>query len=230
VGDTSTSFGRRGFSRVDAKRSFTWLAILCVAAVGYWFMLPALQSLVIPSAAGGRTGPWVLRPIVAFRFGAMAMMSCVTVAVIMPRLRRVWDREDAVLGTRYDPFSRQPLKRALVVLQSLLLALLYAAALIFYLFSWDVVGPDGIEEHLPWARLTHSFQDIVSLEMIPEGQRSDSISRNGPWYSIKLRSGRSITLSDDNEGITPEELTAMASFVANHSGLVWARRGDARAR
>ena len=100
----------------------------------------------------------------------------------------------------------------------------------FYLLSWETVGPDGIEQHLPWTTLHHSFQDVSALETIPNSERSDALKQNGPWYSVKLRSGRSITWSLDNEGMTHDELTAMATFVARRSGLAWARRSDARAR
>jgi hypothetical protein len=121
-------------------------------------------------------------------------------------------------------------QRGLLVFKGLLLGVVYAAALVFYLFSWTVLGPDGIEERLPWTTFNHSFQDVGSLEMIPDGERSDSIKQNGPWYSINFKSGRSITLSDDIEGSTRTELSAMAAFIADRSGLAWARRSDARPR
>jgi hypothetical protein len=227
MADTDES---RNFSRADAKRAFINIAILAIVGGCYWFLLPAIQSLIIPHAAGARTGPWVLRPIFAFHFGAVAVMTCVTFPIIVGPLRRMWEREDAALGTRYDPFSGRPLKRVAFVCWGFLLLLVYASALMFYLFSWTIIGPEGIEERLPWGRLNHSFQGIESLETIPAGEWSSSIKQGGPWYSIKLRSGRSITLSDDNESITPDELTAMTSFVANRSGLIRVRRSDARAR
>jgi hypothetical protein len=167
---------------------------------------------------------------VAFHFGAVAVLACVTLPVLVGPLRRAWEREDAALGTRYDPLHGRPVKRGLIVGKALLLLLVYAAALLFYLLSWTTIGPDGIQQRLPWGTLTHSFQDIASLEMIPEGQRSDSLRQNGPWYDITLRSGRSIALSSDNEGTTPDELAAMTAFVAERSGLAWARRSDARPR
>jgi hypothetical protein len=220
----------RGFTKVDAKRAFISVAILAIVSVCYWFALPAVQSLIIPSAPSGRYGPWVLRPILAFHFGAVVVMAAVTLPLITWPLWRVWAREDAASGTRYDPFQGRRIKHALLIVKSLLLLVLYAAALLFYLFSWEFIGPDGIEERLPWTTLNHSYQDISSLETIPAGQRSESISKDGPWYSVKFKGGRSITLSDDNEGITFEELTAMTAFIADRSGLVWERRRDARPR
>lgn len=52
--------------------------------------------------------------------------------------------------------------------------------------------------------------------------------KGGP--PIYLKSGRSLTLSDDNDGATRNELSAMTIFIANSSGLEWTRRSDARAR
>jgi len=194
----------------------------------YWFMLPAIQSQIIPSAPAGKTGPWVIRPILAFHFGAVAVLVCASLPVALRPLRTIWRRKDAALGSRYDPFRDRPMKRVVLLIKGSLLALLYASALVFYLFSWTIIGAHGIEQRLPWATLHHSFQDIQSLETIPEGARSDSIAQNGPWYSIKLRSGRSITLSHDNEGGTPDELKEATSFIAARSGLSWSKRSDVR--
>jgi hypothetical protein len=155
-------------------------------------------------------------------------MASVTLPLLTRPFARVWANEDAALGTRYDPFHGKRAKRAALVFKGWLLFVVYAASLVFYLFSWETIGPDGIEEHLPWATFNHSFQDIESLETIPDGERSDSIKQNGPWYSIKLKSGRFITISDENEGSTPDELAAMAALVADRSGLAWGRKSDAR--
>ena len=230
IPDIDTPAISRNFSRADGKRAIISMAIFVGVCVCYWFMLPGIQSKIIPHVASGPSGPWVLRPILAFHFGAVAVMASVTVPLIAGPLKRKWKHEDAALGSRYDPFAGRPVKRVLFVLGGTLLLIIYAAALMFYLLSWETVGPDGIEQHLPWATLHHSFQDIASLETIPDGERSDSLNRNGPWYSIKLRSGRSITWSLNNEGTTQDELTAMTTFVAQRSGLAWATRSDARAR
>ncbi len=137
-------------------------------------------------------------------------------------------RHDAARGTRYDPFHGRPAARILLLVKGSLLLIVYASGLVFYLFSWDVIGPDGIVQRLPWATLKHSFEDVRALETIPDGERSDSISKDGPWYSIKLKSGRSIDLSEDNEGMTRDELQAMIKFISDHTRLTWVRRKDAR--
>lgn len=228
--DANSPAMSRDFRRVDGKRAIVSIAVLVVAGACYWFMLPGIQSWMIPGAPGGAIGPWLLRPILAFHFGAVAVMASVTVPIIAGLLRRMWEREDAAPGSRYDPFAGRPGKRALFVLKGALLLLIYAASLMFYLLSWTKIGPDGIVQRLPWSTLHHSFQDVALLKTIPDGERSDSLKQNGPWYSIKLRSGRSITLSLDNEGTTPDELTAMTTFVAERSGLTWGRRRDTRSR
>lgn len=220
----------RDFRKADRKRIIVSALILAVAVVCFWFMLPGIQSLVIPHVRHGTPAPWVLRPILAFRFGAMAMMTGATVPLIVGPLKRKWQLEDAARGKRSDRLGGRPASLALFVLKGTVLLIVYGAALIFYLSSWETVGPDGIEQHLPWTTLHHSFEDIVFLETIPDGERSDSLEHSGPWYSIKLRSGRSITWSLDNEGTTPDELTAITTFVADHCGLTWAKRSDTRAR
>ena len=233
---TTTTSGRgtlailRSFSRADVKRGGIRLAIFVVVCAFYWFILPGIQSQIIPDAPGGTNGPWVLRPIFAFRFGALAVMASVTFPIIVGLLERRWKHGDAASESGYDLFAGRPVERARFVFKGVLLLIIYAAALMFYLLTWETIGPDGMERHLPWTTLHHSFQDIASLETIPDGERSDSLKQNGPWYSINLRSGRSITWSLDNEGITQDELTAITTFVAQRSGLAWVRRSDTRAR
>jgi hypothetical protein len=230
MSDTETPTMSRGFSKVDGKRAFIILVIVAIASVCYWFILPAIQALIIPNAPGGPNGPWVVRPIMAIHFCAVAVMAAVTVPFILRPIQRVWARQDAALGSRHDPFHGRPLMRVLFFVKGFLLLAVYASALVFYLFSWTIIGPNGIQQSLPWTTLNHSFQDIVSLETIPDGERSESITQNGPWYSIKLKSGRFISLSDANEGCTRDELSAMTTFIADRSGLAWARRSDARVR
>lgn len=219
---------RRGFSRSDARRAFTGIAMLAIVAAGYWFILPAVQSLIIPAAPGGGMGPWVVRPILALHFGAAAVMAVLTLPFIMRPLQKVWAREDAASGSRYDPFHARRAERAALFVKGFLLLAVYAIALVFYLFSWTRIGPDGIEQRLPWTTQNHPFQDIVSLETIPDGERSDSLTQNGPWYSIRFGSGRPVTFSRDNEGISRDELRAMTDYIAGRSGLIWVRRKDAR--
>lgn len=218
----------RSFSDVDAKRAAISLVIMAVVMAGYWFMLPALQSLIIPGGLSGPDGPWVIRPITAVRFCAAAAMGAVTFPLVMWPLQQAWNREDAALGSRYGGIGG-PLKGLLLVKASLLLVV-YFSALLFYLFSWTIIGPEGIEQRLPWTTRQHSYQDIVSLETIPEGQRSDSITQNGPWYSVRLKDGYSLSLCEDNEACTTEVLNAIATYIGERSGLKWERRSDARVR
>lgn len=196
----------------------------------YWMVLPVMQSLIIPRATGGSSGPWVIRPILAFRFGAAAVLTCVTLPVVMWTLQRVWRREDGSSGPEANPLRGRSIGRGLLLLKGLILTLLYALGLIFYLSSWTRVGPAGIEQRLPWGVLEHPFSAIASLETIPAGWRSDVLVQNGPWYSIRLRSGRVVTLSTDNEGTTRVELVQIAEFISQRSGVEWEIRGDAHRR
>lgn len=229
MSQTETPQNLRGFSRTDASRAFIIVPMLGAVGAGYWFLLPVIQSLIIPSAPGGREGPWVVRPILAAHFGATAVLAAVTLPLITGPLRALWKREDAALGTQFDPYRDQPVKHGAMVVKGLLLAI-YASGLVFYLFSWTKIGPDGIEQHLPWATLHHAFEDIESLEMIPEGGRSNSMKQDGPWYSVTFPSGRFLTLSTDNEGTSRDELRAMAAFIAKRSRLDWARKREAHGR
>jgi hypothetical protein len=226
--DTNTPAVSRGFGRTDGKRGIVAAAILLGSVACYWLVLPLIQSMIIPRAPGGANGPWVVRPEGPLRICAAAVLACVTVPFLAGPLKRKWDNEDAASGSRYDPLAGRPVKRALFVLKAIVLLTVWGAGLMFYLLSWETIGPDGMKEHLPWATLRHPFQDVASLETIPEGLRSDTLGKDGPWYAVKLRSGRTMTWSLDNEGMTRDELAAMTTFVAQRSGMAWGFRGDAR--
>ncbi len=203
-------------------------AILVAACVFYWFLLPYAQSWVLPTAPGGLQGPWVIRPIVAIHACAMAALACLTVPLVSLPLRRIWNRRDHEVGTQYTPFRGRPVKFVGLLLAGVFLLLLYSAALVFYLFSWTVVGPEGIGERLPWGFKNYAYTDIVLLETIPPGMHSESIAQDGPWYCVELKGGREIKLSLDNEGLAETELRAIAAFVAERCRMTWQRRPDAR--
>src|SRR6266566_9497483 len=173
----TTTYIPRNFSRLDGKRSIIMVAIFALVGGCYWFMLPGVQSQLVPNAPGASAGPWVLRPILAFHFGAVAVMASVSLPVIARPLRSRWRREDAALGTRYDYFHARPVTRFVFISRGILLLLIYASGLTFYLFSWTAIGPAGIEQRLPWGTLHHSFGDIMSLEVIPAGERSDAMKQ-----------------------------------------------------
>ncbi len=226
MSDEKTPLMSRGITGRDALRGVISIAILAILCVCYWFALPAVQSPIIPRAPGGKDGPWVVRPILAVHFVAVAVLAAVTLPLITWPLWRIWKREDVALGTQFQPFQGQTGTYALLVVKASLLLAVYAVGLLFYLFSWTFIGPSGIEECLPWTTLHFSFQDISSLETIPSGERDESISKDGPRYTVKFKGGRSIEMSEENEGTTLDELTAMATFIAERSGRSWVRWSD----
>lgn len=95
IPDTDTPAISRNFSRVDGKRAIIGIALFVSVGACYWFMLPVIQSKIIPHVASGPGGPWVLRPILPARFGAMAVMTSVTFPLIAIPLKRKWKHEDA---------------------------------------------------------------------------------------------------------------------------------------
>lgn len=226
----SSPLAPRTFGRMDGTRLVITLAMLSGLAVGYWLLLPGIQSLIVPAAPGGANGPWVIRPILAFHFGAVAVLTAVTLPALLTPLQQRWSRLDAEAGTRYDPFRDRPASRFGLLLKAGLLLVIYAASLLFYLFSWTTVGPGGIEQQLPWGRRSYTYQQVATLETIPEGMRSEALRQNGPWYHLEFRDGLHTNWSLDNEGLTPDDLTAVTAYVSARTGLPWSRRSDARDR
>ena len=213
---------------MDAGRSVVVLALLAVVFSAWFFLLPWIQAAVLPTATGGPQGPWVLRPIIAVRFCASAFLSALSLPFLMKRFGRRWNAADAAVGTRYDPFRGRPGGLAMMLLAGSALALIYGVALLFYVCSWTVVGPAGIEERLPWGRRSHSFDQIASLEMIPGGMHSDEVARDGPWHRIVFVDDRNFTFGNGNEGCSEAEISAIATFIAKQSRQTWRVRPDAK--
>jgi hypothetical protein len=178
--------------------------------VYYWFALGAVQSLIIPSGPGGRFGPWVVRPSPYVHFIAVMCMAMATFMLV------TWLREGERMRARGDG-----------TLFRLLLSttLLSAGLLLWHLSVWEFIGPDGIEQRLPWTMEKHSYQDISSLELRPEFPLPHGIylTTDRLSYSITFKDGSSMTLTNNSEDITSEEWRAMIDFIAKRSGLVWKR-------
>ena len=219
----------RKLGRTDAKRGAVSVAILALVFVVWYFLLPLIQGAIVPSLPGGTTGPWVIRPILAFRFGASAIASVASVAFLTQRLRNRWKAEDAAIGTHYEPYSGFAGKAAYTI-KGVLLMIIYAGSMLFYLLSWDIVGPAGIELHHPWGQRKYSFNEVESIETIANGMRSDKLAQNGPWYSVKFSDGYHFTFSKDNERCSEAELSDMATFIAAQSHRMLTPRDDSRTR
>jgi len=217
----------RSFTRVDAKRAVISLLLLG-ATFGLWYLvLPVVQRLIIPGAPGGTTGPWIIRPGWPLLFGSCVVAAAVSVPLLGRRLRQQWTAQDLAAGTKYVPFGNPAVKAAhnlALYIKGIILLLIYASALLFYLFSWGVVGPSGIEQKVPWGARVHAFDQIVSLQMIPKGEHNDELNADGPWYSAAFSDGSAFTFDASDGGVSDSELTAIAKFVADRSGKNWHMR------
>ena len=131
--------------------------------------------------------------------------------LLLWRFGKRWHAQDVAAGTRYDV---RPGHKASVLIKGSILGLIYAGALLLYLFSWTIVGPSGIEQRMPWSHKEHSFDQIASLEMIPDGMRSDELVKNGPWFNVVFTDGRSFAFGHDNEGCAVTDMSAIATYIA----------------
>jgi hypothetical protein len=106
--------------------------------------------------------------------------------------------------------------------------LVYLSSLFFYLYSWTVISPAGIEEHLPWGPRNYRYDQIRSLETIPAGFRSESLATDGPCDDVILQNGRAIDFSPENEGISGAEIKAVEEFIAARAAKEWKVPSDAQ--
>lgn len=226
---TPTSTGEESWEKFVLM--FSLLAMVSILAPVYWKLLPAVQSRILPRATGGANGPWVVRPDLGHHIMGVAVLTLVTVFVLLVPLSRLLRRPDARSSTREGPSHGQPVRNAVRMprmLKAAFLLLVYCLSFMLYFFSWTTVGPNGIEERLPWRTRHHSFQEVESLESIPDGMRSDALEANGPWLRLNFRGGTHLDFSLDNEGMRPEELNAIKTYAAARSGLPWETRSDIR--
>jgi hypothetical protein len=219
--ESHTTITPRKFGQIDAGRCAIFLILLIGAFAAWFFILQWIQFAILPKVAGGERGPWLIRPIIALHFCACAITSMLSVPFLMKRFRDRWNARDAAVGTKYDPFCDRPGRKVGLMLKGGALALIYAAALPFYLYSWTIVTPGGIELQSPWGHRNYTFTQVRSLQIIPAGMRSDKLRKNGPWYQVEFADGRNFTFSSDNEGSRESEQSAIATFIAKHTGRSW---------
>src|SRR5881628_1666125 len=131
----------RQFKLRDAVRALVSLSTLAAIFAACYFIFPKIQRLIVPAATAGKTGPWVIPPILAFHFGACAVATVALMPLVLTPLRRRWRAQDAAEGTKFDPFHDRPVTRVWLYVKGLVLAAIYLVSLIFYLLSWIVVGP-----------------------------------------------------------------------------------------
>jgi hypothetical protein len=220
----------RKLGRSDAGRMAIVFAFLVGIFAVWYFVLPAIRALFSPTASGGDQGPWVVWPIIAIRFCACAVLTAVSVPLAMQPLRRRWLAQDIAAGSCYDPYRKQPFRKACVYLAGSALLVIYGAALVFYVSWWDIVGPAGITEHGPFGSKTHSFDQIRSLEVVSKRMRRDDdhLVGDGPWHRVEFIDGRSYAFGRDNEGWSEAEESAIAEYIAEKSKQTWYVREKAR--
>jgi len=214
---------------MDAARSATVLGLLIVTFAAWFFVLPWIQMIFLPTASGGATGPWVIRPPLPVRFCACAILAATTMALLLRFLRKRWNAQDAAAGTQYDPYLNRPLAKAGPYIAGSALVLIYSAALLIYLFSWAFVGPNGIAEHSLWIRRNHAFDQVMLLETIPHGTSRTAASKDGPQYTVFFTDGRKFSISIDNEGCSEADVSAIAKYIAERSNKQRLVRAGGRA-
>jgi hypothetical protein len=220
----------RGFGSSDVGRAATLVFLMVALMAGSFFLLAWIQGLILPVLPGGAQGPWLIRPILALHLAASAVVTCVLGPVLMINLRRQWKAQDVAAGSRYDPYAHRPLRKLSLMAVGLVIAVMYGMGGLFYLMSWQVVGPEGIEMRSPWGRKNYAFNEIRWLDTIPAGMHSNSLGRGGPWYQVQFMDGNKMSFGSDNEKSSTAELATIASYIATQSKRRWQVYDDARGR
>jgi hypothetical protein len=218
----------RSFSGMDARRTAIFAALAVGAFTAWYLLLPWLQAWVLPESRGGDVGPWVIRPIAALHYCACAILTALSLAVLLRYFARRWRVQDAAAGSRYNPYRDRPFAKARILLASAVLAVVYGAALVYFLLSWTVVDAAGITERLPWRSRTHSYDEIRLLEIVSKHTRNhqSGLIGDGPWHRIEFQDGLSLVFGPDNEGCNEVEASKIAKYVAGRSKQIWHVRGD----
>ncbi len=217
----------RGFRSIDLDRMAICLILLVVSMAGSFFLLEWIQGLILPSFPGGQEGPWLIRPVLALHFSACAIMSAVLVPVLTINMRRRWKAQDIAAGSKHDPYVNRPWFKLPFMTLGLFYACLYGFGATLYLYSWQIVGPEGIESQSPRGHRNYTFNQILWLETIPAGMRSKSLKKDGPWYQVQFTDGHKISFGPENEGSSAAEQTTIAAYIAEQSKTKWRVYGDA---
>lgn len=192
------------------------LVLLPVSFITYFFALPVIQSIVVPYAPGGDSGPWLVRPIEAMRFGSAAFLTAITGPVITSGpLRKLWqphrELDSSIIPKHSFRYYRYMVKGFLLMLVS-------AVAMAMYLFSWSYIGPDGIKQRFLWKSAYHTYDEIRALRIVFPALQSEAAK--GLKYCVDFK-GPDVTFGLENEGMTAQEVQALSMFIATRSGREW---------
>ncbi|MEM7782796.1 MAG: hypothetical protein AAF939_07230 [Planctomycetota bacterium] len=225
LSEDSAQLSARKYSWIDAKRFIIFMSILAILTVFFWFLVPNIQAQILPQAPGGKNGPWVVKPHWNAHVAASVFFAAMIHPLFMIPLAEFWEREDISLGSEWKPSIELP-KWEIYIRAGLFLTA-FSFGMLMYFASWVEIGPDGVDKRFLWMNRHFSFEDVELLEMVADGDYSESSNEYGPWYRIKSENGFA-TFGLGNEGLTVEDLSAIASFVSDKVQLVWRRKSDSR--
>lgn len=219
--DAETPQPSRSLHRVDFIRGGIVFVAVTLLFIACFLALPSIQKRVSPAVPGGAMGPWLIRPEWTFRIGVSALVSALSIPLLMRPLHRLWIEQDAALGGSHNPLGGPPGKRLGIYLRAGLTAVACAISLFAYFGTWVIIGPDYLEHRLFW-RVTKFHYGYVRALEIPDIRRSNLfIGEEGASYKIQLTTGQVIFIGMDNEGMTRDELAAIGAFLEGKTKKKW---------
>ena len=194
-------------------------AVIVVSGVVFtttYFLLPLLQSLLLPEAPADG---WLVRPPRATRFGATIVISCFMIPFLM---RWLWRRAGQLplVAREAEKLKGLPVFKCVSILGFIVL-ILYGFGGVLYFSAYTSITDQEIAVHNIVNPRRYEMDDIASLVEIPEGFHVKT--DYGPMLFLHFQDGSFKSLSLDCEGLTPQDLLGMRRMLSERSGKPWQR-------
>ncbi len=204
-------------------------AILVIAAVASFFLLPFAQALMIPQGAGGVDGPSVIRPLLAAHVLGSLFIGAMTALFASVTLGEGWSEEEPT-DVPMPPASRPSILKVIIYIWFVKCFLVCGIFLVLYLDSWCVITADGIRVQQPLGARNYSFAHIRDLRLDPRGHLPFADKDDQYGYTLEFIDGRTYYFNLKNEGLGKAEMTSIASFLSEKTGKPWRDRPASKGR
>jgi hypothetical protein len=206
-------------------RAVIFLEVLGGSGIAIYYRLGPLRGLFRPATP---PGGWVIDPPQVLR-AVFALYAPVFFAwPAINRLKKRWREQDIARGEAIQPAVRLSL---LGHIFGWLLLSFFAVLLIFsaaaYAFDYTTISRTGVRTWSVFGYVDHSFADINSITVLPDGYRLGNTATHGPKAWIQFDSGRETTFGEDN-GLNQANVDAITHFIAAQSGAPIGRAPDAQ--
>lgn len=197
---------------------FLALGLSSLVLIGFctWAILLALQSLLAPAKP---VNGWVIEPSRVFAyFVAIYTPAFWGPLLLIPRLKRRWEREDVRHG--FPPatsnFKLSKTKTALAWTVAGFFFVLCLLSIYCSLRGFTIVDPNRISVFRVWKTQEYTYFQVRRIDVLDETERIGNTSTHGPACFVRFDDEKTATWGHEN-GLKSNDIEEIARFISKLS-------------